>query len=378
MKTDLSHLSLMLCHLQVFTVAGFATVPLLSRRTPQNVVFSHHRPPLYSAKREDVELLDAWTLATITATTTGASVNNTQDVFPMPIVNGPTAVLPAQERPAAGLEMWKRRLITHEDSFSFHKLASIGYTLSSAVLLGTAASQAFHGDFATIPMAMEPVMHAFTVSNIVMCGASVRMAFLHRQGDITARNAFLGTAVSSLFSGFFMVWISPFPLGDLFNYLWISRACFAVLVALNGIFILDTIVKTEEVVEGRRDRKAEDYKGRKLIDAMGYVFPVAWGMPLIAATGVIASVLHDRLWFLEQCQFIDQMMGSTGMRSHIFYQQLSTSLAASYASLFVTLRDKRLVTKTQELVGISVFALPALVWSVYTTVVFISFLFVEH
>ena len=204
------------------------------------------------------------------------------------------------------------------------------------------------------------------------------MAFLHRQGDITARNAFLGTAVSSLFSGFFMVWISPFPIGDLFNHLWLSRTCFAILVALNGIFIFDTIANTEEIVEGRRDRKAEDYQGRTIVDALGYVFPVAWGLPLIVVTGYIASVMHDRTWFLEQCQFIDQRTGAPGMQSHIFYQQLSTSLAACYASLFVTLRDKRLINKTQELVGITVFAVPALVWTVYTTVLFISYLLVEH
>ena len=213
-----------------------------------------------------------------------------------------------------------------------------------------------------------------------MCAASVRMAFLHRQGDITARNAFLGTALSSLFSGFFMVWISPFAMGDIFNDLVISRTCFAIIVGLNAIFILDTILKTEEVVEGRRDRKAEDYQGRVLVDTMGYVFPVAWGMPLILMTGYIASILHDRSWFLEQCQFIDSLRGSPSgvMQSHIFYQQLSTSLAASYASLFVTLRDKRLISKTQELGGITLFSMPALVWSIFTTVIFTSYLFVEH
>ena len=280
-----------------------------------------------------------------------------------------------------GLDLWKRRLITHEDPFSLHKLSAIGYTVSSAILLGSAAIRYIQSPeelFSVIPPEMESVMNIFTASNIIMCVASVRMAFTHRQGDLTARNAFLGTAVSSLFSGFYMVWISPFVEGDIFNSLWISRSFFAILVGLNSYFIADSILATEEIVEGRRDRKATDYKGRKIVDTLGYVFPVAWGMPLIVATGYIACILHDRAWFMDQCQFIDQQLGYSGMRSHIFYQQLSTSLAASYASLFVTLRDKKLISKTQELGGITVFALPALIWSIYTTVIFTSYLFVPH
>ncbi len=277
-------------------------------------------------------------------------------------------------------DLWKRRLITNEDPLSIHKLAAIGYTLSSAILLSNAAIRLSTSPelFSIIPSQFEIVMNVFILSNLIMCGASVRMAFIHRQGDLTARNAFLGTAVSSLFSGFYMVWISPFVEGDVFNSLWISRSCFAILVGLNGYFILDTILQTDEIVEGRRDRKAQDYKFRKVIDTLGYVFPVAWGAPLILATGFISCILHDRSWFLDQCAFIDEQMTFPGMQSHIFYQQLSTSLAASYASLFVTLRDKKLITKVQELTGITVFAMPALIWSIYTTVVFTKYLFVPH
>merc|ERR1719356_142050 len=215
--------------------------------------------------------------------------------------------------------------------------------------------QAVRGEFDVIPLWLEPVMNTFTVSNIVMCTASVRMAFIFRRSDIPSRNAFLGTAVSSLFSGFFMVWISPW--GDVFYDTNLSRAVFVVLVVLNTYLIADSLLKMDELVEGRRDKNAEDYEGRKLLDTIGYIGPIAFGMPLIAATGYLASVAHDRVWFLQQCQFIDQTMIGSGMQSHIFYQQLSTSLGASYASLFVTLRDKRLISKQQELIGIAIFAL---------------------
>ncbi|KAL7542716.1 hypothetical protein ACHAWF_007234 [Thalassiosira exigua] len=288
-----------------------------------------------------------------------------------------TIALPAPR--TNSLETWRRRLVTLEDPLSIHKLASVGYTVTSAVLLGAAAVQASKGDFATIPPSLEPVVDAFTVSNVVMCAASVRMALLYRRGDIASRNAFLGTAVSSLFSGFFMVWIGPFAAGDVFYDVGISRISFAVLVGLNAVFIADTLLKQDELIEGRRDRKAEDFEGRAILDKLGYIFPVAFGMPLIAMTGYLASVAHDRTWFLEQCRFVDEALtGAPGMRSHIFYQQLSTSLGASYASLFVTLRDKKLISKNQELAGIALFAFPAFVWSMYTTYYFTTSLFMER
>lgn len=341
------------------------------------------RSPAVSTPLRATEVGDAGGL-----TATLPKTNNSTQEIPFSaniddIVDGGVAAASLPTRLSSqsnnNLATWQRRLITHEDSFSFHKLASFGYTITSAALLGTAAVQALKGEFGTIPLSLEPVMHAFTVSNIVMCTASVRMAFLHRQGDIASRNAFLGTAVSSLFSGFFMVWISPFAVGDIFNNILISRFSFAVLVGLNVVFIMDTLLKQDELIEGRRDRKAEDYDERVLADKIGYIFPVAFGMPLIAMTGYLASIAHDRAWFLEQCQFIDRVLtGTPGMQSHIFYQQLSTSLGASYASLFVTLRDKRLISKDQELAGIALFAFPAFVWSVYTTYYFTISLFMEH
>ncbi|KAL9188110.1 hypothetical protein ACHAXT_006488 [Thalassiosira profunda] len=316
--------------------------------------------------------------ATITAPASPGASNSTQDV-PLAVADMQGAVAMPTTPRTNTLATWQRRLVTQEDPFSVHKLASIGYTVTSFALLGAAAVQAMKGNFAIIPPSLEPVVDAFTVSNLVMCIASIRMAFLYRQGDIPSRNAFLGTAVSSLFSGFFMVWISPFAMGDVFYDIGISRLSFAILVGLNGFFILDTLLKQDELIEGRRDRTAEDFEGRVLMDKIGYIFPVAFGMPLIAMTGFLASVAHDRYWFLEQCRFIDDTFaGVNGMQAHIFYQQLSTSLGAAMASLFVTLRDKKLISKNQELAGIALFATPAFVWSVYTTYYFTSSLFLER
>jgi hypothetical protein len=225
----------------------------------------------------------------------------------------------------------------------------------------------------TLPDSLAPWAVAYSLSNVVMCLASVRLSLLHRQGDLTARNAFLGTAVSSLFSGFFFLWVSPFA-PTLFDNNIVSLGCFAILLLLNTVFIVDTLVKVPEVVEGRRDRKAEPAITTAdpflfARDAIGYVLPIAWGLPVIGATGYQAALVHDRQWFLDYCHAIESSTGFPFLASTAYLQVLA-SLAASYGALFVTLRDKKLISKRHELLGITVFSVPAMIWTIYVTVIF--------
>ena len=264
------------------------------------------------------------------------------------------------------LARWQRRLITREDAFSIHKLSSIAYTISSAIILGTGAVQFLQSPetFSEIPSSLEMPAYVFVASNTISCFSSVRMAFLHRRGDLTARNAFLGTAVSSLFSGYYFLWTSPFG-PQILNDPITNRSFFAVFTLLNTFFIIDTVLRLPQVVESRRDGRANDYNGRFILDALAYVSPVAWGLPVILATAYYQSYLHDRPWFFEHCLYVDQVRGVPGLQPNLCYLQVAASLAASYGALFVTLRDKRLITKNQEILGITVFSVPALIWTVY-------------
>jgi hypothetical protein len=271
--------------------------------------------------------------------------------------------------------LWKRRLITREDPYSIHKLSSILYSISAIIILGTALYRHLESpeSFAVVPPSLELPTYVFAASNIIMCAVSTRMAFLHRRHDLTARNAFLGTGASSMFSGFYFLWTSPFGPG-LFDDQLVSRLCFVVLVSLNVLLIGDTMIKVPSVVESRRDRRAKDYPGRFWVDAMGYVLPVAWGLPPLLITFYVATVAHDRAWFFEQCQYIDQMRGVPGMNAELNYLQVVTSMAASYGSLFVTLRDKKLISKNQELGWITVFSVPTMIWTIFASAEFIKYL----
>ena len=264
------------------------------------------------------------------------------------------------------LKKWKLRLITREDPFSIHKISSIAYTMSAAIILGTGAIQFFQSPetFSEVPPSLLIPGYIFAISNAVMCCGSVKMAFQHRRNDVTSRNVFLGTAASSLFSGFHFLWTSPFG-PEIFNNQLVNQSYHIIFILLNTVFTLDTLVKIPEVVESRRDRKAEEYPRRVVMDAVGYILPVVWGLPPIIVAVYFQAFVHDRLWFFEQCTYIDQMRGVPGLLPTLCYLQVAGSLSASFAALFVTLRDKKLVSKNQEIWGITVLSVPTMIWAMY-------------
>eukprot|EP00565_Helicotheca_tamesis_P006265 CAMPEP_0185726720 /NCGR_PEP_ID=MMETSP1171-20130828/2603_1 /TAXON_ID=374046 /ORGANISM="Helicotheca tamensis, Strain CCMP826" /LENGTH=317 /DNA_ID=CAMNT_0028395115 /DNA_START=451 /DNA_END=1404 /DNA_ORIENTATION=- len=286
------------------------------------------------------------------------------------------AVIAKLSPPQNWLPLWKQRLITSEDPLSIHKLASLTFTLSGAGILATAAVRFAMGPttFAEIPDFLAAPTYVFTASTIIMCLVSIRMSFIHRRYDLTARNAFLGTAASTLFSGFNFLWTSP--LGpDVLNNQLVTQACFAVLLLTNIFLILDTCVRVEDAVEGRRDRKEDkEYPGRFFVEAMTYVFPIAWALPFILITGWVDAVLYNREWFFEHCQYIDQQTGVPGMQANLCYLQVMAAFSAAFGSLFVTLRDKKLISKTQEMAGITIFSVPALIWTIWVTQEFTSYM----
>ena len=274
-------------------------------------------------------------------------------------------------KPSTPIELWKRRLITKEDPYSVHKVSSVVSTVSGLFLLGVGVYQFLHGDLHDIPDYIEWPTYTFSFSSTILCLQSVRMAFLHRRFDLTARNGFLGTATSMLFSALYTLWTSPFSAADVFNDITINRAFMGVFVVLNTYFIFDTISKIPEVLEGRRDKKADDYMGREVVDTLLYILPgVVTPLVTVLATAIIVSVLHDRTWYWDQCDFILETTGIP-FNAHGFYVNISAALAASIASLMVTLRDKKLVSKTVEVAGITAFALPTLIYTIFVAFVFI-------
>ena len=263
------------------------------------------------------------------------------------------------------LKRWERRLNTFEDAFSIHKLSAIVYTITSFTLMGTAATRWLIGGqemFATIPGYIEPIMWSFCISNLFMCAASIRMAILYRNKNVASRNAFIGVAGSSLFSGYFLIWASPFAPEQMITPL-ASQIGFGILCGWNLILILDTMIRAGNIIDDRRDNTSDEENGSYWVEYLRYIASAAWPLPVILSTGYIDAVLYDHAFLVN---VFNQVWDTErfGLQSSVFYNNVGGSMAASYAAFFITLRDKMLISKKVEWIGILAFSIPILIWTV--------------
>lgn len=237
------------------------------------------------------------------------------------------------------LSRWERRLNTFEDAFSIHKLSAVVYTITSFTLMGTAACRWLIGRqelFATIPDYLEPVMWAFFISNFFMCMASIRMALLYRSNNVASRNAFIGVAGSSLFSGYFLVWASPFAPEQMTEPL-ASQIGFGILCAWNVILIVDTMIRASDLIDDRRKKKTSKEENTSYgygLDYFSYIFSASWPLPVIFSTGYINSVLYDHGWLIS---VFDQVLQKEhfGLQASVFYNNVGK--VHNYMSYFLPL-----------------------------------------
>ena len=269
-------------------------------------------------------------------------------------------------------DLWTKRLMTSEDAFSIHKLSAIVYTITSFTMMGTGVTRWIAGRqelFATLPDFIEPCMYLFCISNLIMCIASIRMAWIHRRNDLASRNAFVGTAGSSIFSGYFLLWASPFP-PEYFTATIASAIGFGTLTLWNMVFVTDTVIRANEIIQGRREKtnKSSDNNENAsyTLEYLRYVASGAWGLPVVVLTAYISAVAHDHDWLMQVFQHQLDIYGH-GIQASVFYNNVLASMAAAYGSLCVTLRDKKLISKRAEYVGILAFSIPALIWTIDVT-----------
>ena len=83
------------------------------------------------------------------------------------------------------------------------------------------------------------------------------------------------------------------------------------------------------------------------MDTLGYVLPIVFGAVAISVLAYVPAYVHDLVWCFEHCRYIDQMRGDStpGVLPTVCYLQAAGSLVASFATLCVTLRYKRLMSK---------------------------------
>lgn len=112
---------------------------------------------------------------------------------------------------------------------------------------------------------------------------------------------------------------------------------------------------TADTADGSMSRRVQYWK-----DVFVYMMPILIGAPFFVAIGWQFGIQHDRTFYLN----LLQRPGHPHLEAGAVYGMIMVAMGASYSSLIVTLRDKKLIRKSTE--GLSLTAvMVCLVGSLY-------------
>eukprot|EP00523_Entomoneis_sp_CCMP467_P010985 CAMPEP_0168740818 /NCGR_PEP_ID=MMETSP0724-20121128/12183_1 /TAXON_ID=265536 /ORGANISM="Amphiprora sp., Strain CCMP467" /LENGTH=390 /DNA_ID=CAMNT_0008788281 /DNA_START=385 /DNA_END=1557 /DNA_ORIENTATION=+ len=269
---------------------------------------------------------------------------------------GDETLLTDDESLIGTLQVWKQRLFTKTDFFNSHKFSGAGLTLSSLAIIGVGLPSGFQ----EIPDFLEP-MSIFLCGTVLMQAmSSFHLAFTHRRMEPEVRNVFLNGGVSCLLLSFSAFWGAPFPHSAAFfdaNPL-VGKAIYS-FMSLVGIGIgLDAFINFEALLESqlRYDRSLTVQDSDKVSRAVIGIIPYLISVPINMLVLYFLGFLCDREEFLDLFLHTSVSL-SVGDN---FYQLIFSTLGVSYLFLFVTLRDKQLISKDQELALTVATAMPVI------------------
>lgn len=150
---------------------------------------------------------------------------------------------------------------------------------------------------------------------------------------------------------------------DIFNAPHASEIIFGLLSLAGLVGDLDSVLRIPDILDSRNRKKIKGKQDESSIvqDLVAYIFPVLWGIPLyaIGLWRMVDSMDAPggiRAAFLESCLHDGGMMSN---QIPIFYAMVIATCSVSYGSFAVTLRDKKLITKHQEQLIVSILSLIA-------------------
>jgi hypothetical protein len=268
---------------------------------------------------------------------------------------------------ATTLKHWKRRLVTREDWKHLHKIFGVMFLVSSWGLTGYAVSDLVEHGW-TIPVTRHgrpflALLWTLVVTSVAQAFSSVTMAFRHRRGQPAVRNTFLCNAAVAILGSVSALWTSswyPAVLNGTF-----SKAFYLIMDVIGLLGLADNLVRLNALIASRQEtnknKVAQVSRVQYWKDVFVYLMPILIGAPFFVAIGWQFGVRHDRIWYLDLLQ---QHPGHAHLKGGGVYGMIMVAMGASYSSLIVTLRDKKLIRKSTEGLGLTAVML-CLVGSLY-------------
>lgn len=242
-----------------------------------------------------------------------------------------------------------RRLHTFQDRSAFHKVMGSLNILSSISLLGYGfLVHSLENQWKLPPNAFyTPLLSTWLFSSLMNASSGVILAAKYRSHDKPARDVFIGTSVSVIFSSCVAWWFSPgFPL--FLSSKSRSAALFGCQI-LFGLYSTATTARDANyLIVMRKDKKtkakiqsSEVANVVWLRDFFIYLVPILCGCLYYIIFGMV--LIYDRSAVIAKCHELGDF------QAMIIYFSIGFALTASLASFCVTLRDREIISRAQEM-----------------------------
>jgi hypothetical protein len=256
-------------------------------------------------------------------------------------------------------QLWKRRLITREDWAHLHKITGIIFMISSLGLAGYGIQDLVaHGWTQPIIGHGKPFLSLLLLmifSSVTQSCSSIRMASKYRRGQPAVRNTFLCNAMVAILGSVSALWSSPWYPNCLNGRF--SRGFYVIMNLMGLLGTADNLVHLKALIASRQLKKRDSVEGMSRLDywkdVLIYVMPILIGAPFFVSIAYVFGIRHDRTFYLQLLQRpgLDHLGGGS------VYAMTMAAIGASYSSLIVTLRDKKLIGKQAEGTSLTVVGL---------------------
>lgn len=254
------------------------------------------------------------------------------------------------QRMSSTLDLWKRRLVTREDWKHMHKITGSLFLLSSWGLSAYGIRDLLaHGWTQPVTGHGKPfvvLLWTLVASSVLQSHSSIKLACNHRKGQPAVRNTFLCNAAVAILGSVSALWSSPWYPAALNG--GFSKAFYLIMDAVGLIGMGDNLFRLKALIGSRqvKDKHNVDnlHGWQYWKDVFIYMMPILIGAPFFVGIGWQFGIQHDRTFYLN----LLQRPGHPHLQAGAVYGMVMVAMGASYSSLIVTLRDKKLIKKSTE------------------------------
>jgi hypothetical protein len=248
-----------------------------------------------------------------------------------------------------------RRLNTHEDYMGVHKISALIWLLS---LMGIAAVGCSNG-FSEIPDSLQVPTWIALFSSVFQGATGYDMALKYRANDPIVQRGMINSSFQMINVAMASFYISPFA-PEAFNEYRIGNGLIVMTVFPTFLIGLEEVLKMKEKMEHRTLRNKEP----SLIDFEMIGDVTSYGLVIMAGfVAAVASLVfavdptHDRAWLLNAAA--NGAFSSPHYLPENYFALIFFNLSIGVGVLAITLRDKKLISRSMEQTMVAMFTFPA-------------------